>query len=108
MTSECRAKAVGMTHNTTFDLANARILVTGAHGFLGGYVHGQLVAHGANPFHIRTPSKDELDLRITENCANAVREIDLVIHLAATVGGIGYNTAYPASYSMTTPRWGLN
>ena len=28
------------------DLRNARILLTGAHGFLGGYVYEKLVAHG--------------------------------------------------------------
>ena len=70
------------------DLANARILLIGAHGFLGGYVHEQLLAHGAKKSHVRTPSINELDLRIPENCTSAVTGIDLVIHLAANVGGI--------------------
>jgi len=35
-------------------------------------------------------------LRIWENCVNAVKDVDIVIHLAARVGGIGYNLKYPA------------
>jgi thioester reductase-like protein len=46
-----------------FDLTGARILLTGAHGFLG-YVYEQLVAHGAKKSHVRTPDIEELDLRI--------------------------------------------
>ena len=90
-----------------FDLTSARILLTGAHGFLGGYVYEQLVAHGAKKSHVRTPSIEELDLRITDNCIKAVRDIDLVIHLAATVGGIGYNSAYPADLFYDNAKMGI-
>jgi GDP-L-fucose synthase len=90
-----------------FDLTSARILLTGAHGFLGGYVYEQLLAHGASKSLIRTPSIEELDLRITENCIKAVRDIDLVIHLAANVGGIGYNAAHPGELFYDNAKMGL-
>ena len=35
------------------DLTTARILLTGAHGFLGGYVYEQLLAHGARKPYVR-------------------------------------------------------
>jgi len=36
-------------------------------------------------------------LRLWENCTNAVRDIDIVIHLAGKGGGIGFNQKYPGS-----------
>jgi GDP-L-fucose synthase len=38
-----------------------------------------------------------VDLRRWENCVNAVKDMDMVIHLAARVGGIGFNRVYPAT-----------
>jgi len=90
-----------------FDLTNARILLTGAHGFLGGYVYQQLLAQGAKKSYIRTPAIEEVDLRTTENCIKSVRDIDLVIHLAANVGGIGYNSAYPGDLFYDNARMGI-
>jgi GDP-L-fucose synthase len=90
-----------------FDLTSARILLTGAHGFLGGYVYEQLLAHGAKKSHIRTPGKQDLDLRKTEDCIKAVKDVDLVIHLAANVGGIGYNSAYPGDLFYDNAKMGI-
>jgi GDP-L-fucose synthase len=36
-----------------------------------------------------------VDLRKWENCIRAVKDVDIVIHLAARVGGIGFNRRYP-------------
>lgn len=90
-----------------FDLTSARILLTGGHGFLGGYVYEQLVAQGAKKSHIRTPTKGELDLRITEDCIKSVRDIDLVIHLAGNVGGISHNSAYPGDLFYDNAKMGI-
>jgi len=90
------------------DLANSRILLTGAHGFLGGYVYEQLLAHGAKESQVRTPAIEDLDLRVTENCAKAVQHIDLVIHLAANVGGIGYNSACPGELFYDNAKMGID
>lgn len=72
------------------DLKNKKILVTGAHGFLGKHLVDLLQKETATKYII-TPTFKELDLRGKENCKKAVGDIDIVIHLAANVGGIGYN-----------------
>jgi GDP-L-fucose synthase len=82
--------------NTTIDLRNQRLLVTGGAGFLGKQVVNQLIAAGANPEKITIPRSRELDLRQWENCQRAVDQQDIVIHLAAHVGGIGLNREKPA------------
>jgi GDP-L-fucose synthase len=72
-----------------------KALVTGGEGFLGSFVHEKLIEKGVNDKNIKIPRSKELDLRIWKNCLKAVKDIDLVIHLAASVGGIGFNQKYP-------------
>lgn len=76
-------------------LLTPRILLTGGHGFLGSHVYQQLLQAGVNPEHIFRPTSAELDLRIAENAKAAVQGMDVVIHLAARVGGIGFNQGRP-------------
>ena len=73
-----------------------RILLTGGAGFLGSAVANRLIDVGASGEHIRIPRRKDLDLRRWENCVKAVKDIDVVIHLAASVGGIGFNRGFPA------------
>lgn len=75
---------------------NKRILVTGGAGFLGSKVTEELVRRGASPQNIRVPRSNDCDLRDNENCKQVLQDIDIVIHLAAKVGGIGYNQEHPA------------
>jgi GDP-L-fucose synthase len=82
--------------STTFDLQNKRILVTGGAGFLGRQVVRQLCESGADPQKITVPRSYDLDLRKMENCQRAVDQQDIVVHLAAHVGGIGLNREKPA------------
>lgn len=82
--------------STTLNLQNKRILVTGGAGFLGRQVVDQLCAAGADPQKISVPRSQDLDLRKMENCQRAVDQQDVVIHLAAHVGGIGLNREKPA------------
>ena len=80
-----------------FKLTNAKILLTGGHGFLGQKVYQELIKNGAKPQNISRPTHKVLDLRVAANCAKAVKGKDLVIHLAANVGGIGYNRENPGA-----------
>ena len=77
-------------------LSDKRILVTGGAGFLGKQVINQLLLAGANPDKITVPRSRDCDLRNLENCHQAVKEQNIVIHLAAHVGGIGLNREKPA------------
>jgi len=74
---------------------NKKILLTGGAGFLGSYVGEKLLARGVPRRNIFIPQSKAHDLRQWENCKKAVRGRDVVIHLAAKVGGIGFNREKP-------------
>ncbi|AMA10355.1 GDP-L-fucose synthase family protein [Picosynechococcus sp. PCC 73109] len=78
------------------DLSQKKILVTGGAGFLGQQVIYQLLQAGAQPENITVPRSSSCDLRRLEACQQAVQGQDIVIHLAAHVGGIGLNREKPA------------
>lgn len=78
--------------------SNKKVLITGGAGFLGSSIVEKLInERKANPENIRIPRSKDVDLRKWENCEKAVKNIDIVIHLAAKVGGIGFNQKYPAT-----------
>jgi GDP-L-fucose synthase len=72
-----------------------RVLVTGGNGFLGRAVVARLQAEGAE---VIVPRSAEFDLRRPDATSElfATTRPELVIHLAARVGGIGYNQVHPA------------
>lgn len=75
------------------DWSKKTVLVTGGRGFLGSYVIKEL--QGRDVAKIITPSSQEADLRVAENCKKIVQDVDVVFHLAANVGGIGLNQEKP-------------
>jgi len=69
------------------------VCVTGGRGFLGTHLVKQL--EEKHPEKIIIVDKDGYDLRKWEDCVRAVKDADIVIHLAAVVGGIGLNRKHP-------------
>lgn len=83
--------------STTF-WSGRRVVLTGGNGFLGSFVRERIAA--SEPAALLVPRAAELDLRD----AGAIREYlaahrpDLIIHMAAVVGGIGANLLHPGSF----------
>jgi GDP-L-fucose synthase len=80
------------------DLANSKVLVTGGAGFLGSFVVEKLKARGVKDIFI--PRSSEYDLRDRDAIQQLYLDAkpDLVIHLAAVVGGIGANRENPGRF----------
>ena len=75
-----------------------RICVTGGAGFLGTHLIANLRAKGAREIFI--PKYEDYDLVKPEDIARMLEDStpDIIIHLAAHVGGIGANMAKPAEF----------
>lgn len=78
----------------SIDWTKKNVLVTGGNGFLGSYVVKELQKKRAKCIVI--PHSEDCDLRINSNCKKIVKDIDIVFHLAATVGGIALMKSKPA------------
>lgn len=77
------------------NLKNKKILLTGGNGFWGSFVKKELLNKGVKKENVFIPNLPDFDLRDKENCRKAVKNKDVVIHLAGIVGGIGLNREKP-------------
>jgi len=75
-----------------------RFVVTGGAGFLGGFVQQKLRERGVGA--ILVPRIEDYDLTRRDDIRRMYDDMrpDVVIHLAAVVGGIGANRAHPGSF----------
>lgn len=87
---------------------NKKILITGGSGFLGQYVVKKLIDRGARRENIFIPRSKDYDLREREKCRDVTEGRDIVIHLAANVGGIGYNGEFPGTLFYDNIQMGVN
>jgi GDP-L-fucose synthase len=82
----------------TYDWAQKRVCVTGGAGFLGQHLIKELRQRGAEEIFI--PKIEEYDLVDLESIQQMLTDSDpnVIIHLAAHVGGIGANREHPAEF----------
>src|SRR5262245_36955534 len=89
-------------------LAGARIVVTGGAGFLGAEVVAELGRRGAPDVFVPRSSRYDLTDPAAARTLFADARPDLVIHLAARVGGIGANRRHPGTFFRDNMAMGLN
>jgi GDP-L-fucose synthase len=85
-----------------------RIVVTGGAGFLGRAICARLAERGCR--HVFVPRKRDFDLVDPQQAARVYDEFrpDMVLHLAAEVGGIGANAANPGRFFYANLMMGVN
>jgi len=94
--------------NAMLDLKSKRIVVTGGAGFLGSFILERLRQRGCRD-NVFVPRIEEYDLVEHANVQRMYDDFrpDLVIHLAAVVGGIGANRAHPGEFYFKNMAMGL-
>src|SRR5262249_13617818 len=85
-------------------LTSKRIVLTGGAGFLGSVVRRKLLERGVPAGNVFVPRRREFDFTTEEAARRVYREafggakVDVIVHAAAEVGGIGANRENPGRY----------
>jgi len=89
---------------------NSRICITGGAGFLGSFVVERFLAQGATRDNLIIPRQAEYDLTQAADVARLYQDTrpNIVIHLAAEVGGIGANRSQPGRFFYANMAMGLH
>jgi GDP-L-fucose synthase len=92
------------------DLPTKRIVVTGGAGFLGSAVQKVLLSRGCDKNRIFVPRSREYNLVCEKDVVRMYDEFrpEIVIHLAAEVGGIGANMAHPGKFFYSNMAMGMH
>lgn len=88
----------------------SKVLLTGGSGFLGQYVFESLIHAGYDEEQIFVPRSSQYDLRYQNQVSELFSCVKpkYVIHLAASVGGIGANMANPGKFFYDNAIMGIN
>lgn len=90
------------------NFSEKRFVVTGGAGFLGSHVCQKLVEFGARKDNIFVPRSIEYDLRSLDACRCIMNKGDIVIHLAAKVGGLWAHVNKQADFFYDNAIMSLN
>ena len=92
------------------DLTTRRIVITGGRGFLGTVLVEQLAARGVPRGQLLVPTIEQFDLTREADVERMYDDMwpEVVIHLAAEVGGIGANRANPGRFFYANMAMGLH
>ncbi|MBP7936270.1 MAG: GDP-L-fucose synthase [Phycisphaerae bacterium] len=92
------------------DLRHVRVLVTGGAGFLGSHLCELLRRRGVAEHELIVPRHQDYDLTQEDAVDRLYADTrpDVVIHLAAQVGGIGANRANPGRFFYANMAMGLH
>ncbi|WP_432798748.1 GDP-L-fucose synthase family protein [Poriferisphaera sp. WC338] len=92
------------------DLKDQKITLTGGAGFLGKFVRKKLLKHGVSDEQIFIPRRKDYDLTQESAVIRLYEDAkpDVVIHLAAEVGGIGANQDHPGRFCFANLSMGMH